>query len=139
MEFCGPSVTQMTGLRYVGLQKRTVRAYRLASKLYFEYLEHEHLEIPTTYHELDNSLARYIETMYLDDRPVTYAGHLLSALKRFYPRVRHQIPLAKQHLVNWKTSQRTAPSCSYACPGVHESCLFGFRCKRSPACCVIAT
>ena len=96
----------MRRLRFLGLQKRTVRSYKLALRLFFEYLDQEGFSLPSTYHELDNLLARYIEAMYFDDRPVTYAGHLLSALKRFYPRVRYKIPLAKQYFVNWKSAQK---------------------------------
>ena len=96
----------MTSLRFIGLQKRTVRSYKLALTNFFDYLQDEGIALPKTYHELDNLLAEYIELMYLDDRPVTYAGHLLSALKRFSPRVRHHIPLAKQYFVNWKSSQK---------------------------------
>ena len=106
MELCGPSFKTMTSLRFIGLQKRTIRSYKLALSGFFEYLDDENISLPKTYHELDNLLASYIELMYLDDRPVTYAGHLLSALKRFFPRVRHHIPLAKQYFVNWKSSQR---------------------------------
>eukprot|EP00434_Breviolum_minutum_P036994 symbB.v1.2.032787.t1/scaffold3970.1/size47191/2 len=69
---------------------------------YFVWLEQEAMPVPKTTRKLDDSLAEYLEHLFLDDRPIAYAGHTLSALKRFHPRIRWKIPLAKQYFSNWK-------------------------------------
>ena len=92
----------MTSLRFVGLKKRTLRSYNQALLNYFEWLEDEAMPLPQSTQKLDNSLALYLEHLFLDDRPIAYAGHTLSALKRFHPRLRWKIPLAKQYFSNWK-------------------------------------
>ena len=92
----------MTSLRFVGLKKRTLRSYNQALLSYFHWLEDEAMPIPQSTRALDESLALYLEHLFLDDRPIAYAGHTLSALKRYHPRLRWKIPLAKQYFSNWK-------------------------------------
>ena len=92
----------MTGLRFAGLKPRTLQSYKQALLSYFNWLEDEAMPMPQSTRQLDESLAQYLDHLFLDDRPITYAGHTLSALKRFHPRLRWKIPLAKQFFSNWR-------------------------------------
>ena len=97
-----PKSTPMSGLRFAGLKPRTLQSYKKALLSFFEWLEGEAMPIPQSTRQLDESLAQYLDHLFLDDRPITYAGHTLSALKRFHPRLRWKIPLAKQFFSNWR-------------------------------------
>ena len=108
VELRRPPVSPMTkrhrGLRFAGLTKRTVNVYQHALDLFFTYLEDECITLPSDYESLDHLLAAYIEIQYLDDMPITYSGHLLSALRRFLPQCRFHLPTARQWFANWKSS-----------------------------------
>ena len=93
----------MTSLRFVGLSPKTLRCYKAALNLFFEWLEDEDIDIPCAPRCLDDCLALYLEHLWLDDRPITYAGHLMSAFRRFHPQLRWKLPLAKQYFSNWKS------------------------------------
>ena len=90
-------------LRFVGLHVRTLRSYKKALLGFFQWLDDEDLPIPAKATHLDDLLARYLEHLWLDDINITYAGHTLSALRRFYPPLRYKIPTARQFFTNWKS------------------------------------
>eukprot|EP00435_Cladocopium_sp_Y103_P055568 s172_g18.t1 len=72
----------------------------------------EEEETPSTYRGLDRLLSDYLEHMWLDDEPITYAGHLLSGLRRYLPESRWRTPRAKQYFANWQSvhvSRQAAP------------------------------
>ncbi len=92
----------MTSLRFLGLQPKSLRAYQRALSHFFQWLDEEEEPIPHSFRSLDSKLAQYLEHLWLDDCHITYAGHTLSAFRRFYPQVRYKIPLARQYFVNWK-------------------------------------
>lgn len=100
----------MTTLRFLGLQPRTLRAYQRALGHFFDWLEEEEQPIPRNFRILDTALASYLEHLWLDDTNITYAGHTLSAFRRFYPQMRYKIPLARQYFVNWKTTHVPKPA-----------------------------
>ena len=100
----------MTTLQFAGLKPVTVRSYRQALRRFFKWLEAEEEETPATYSALDHLLSHYLEHMWLDDEPITYAGHLLSALRRFLPESRWRIPRAKQYFANWQTTHVSHPA-----------------------------
>ena len=87
-------------LRYAGLAKKTVAAHRRALSAFFSYLEDEEIEMPSKFHHLDRLIAQYLESLYLDVTPISYAVHLLSAFRRFVPQSRFKIPIAKQWFPN---------------------------------------
>jgi len=87
-------------LRYVGLQPRTLRAYRLALNNFLKFARLKDL----TCHKpraLDRALAEFINESFQEGDPLTYAGHLLSALKRFHPELKLKLPQASQYYRNW--------------------------------------
>lgn len=90
-------------LRFVGLHWRTLRSYRRALLSFFEWLDDEGIHIPAKTSQLDDVLAQYLEHLWLDDINITYAGHTLSAFRRFYPALRFKLPTAKQFFTNWKS------------------------------------
>lgn len=90
-------------LRFVGLHERSLRSYRRALLNFFRWLEEEEEQIPKRHSQLDDQLSRYFEHLWLDDVNITYAGHVLSAFRRFYPQLRYRLPVSRQFFSNWKS------------------------------------
>lgn len=102
----------MAGLQFAGLKPQTVRAYRRALQGFFDYLQDTNDELPASYRILDRKLSEYIEHLWMDDHPITYAGHLLSGLRRYLPEARWRVPRARQFFTNWQAthvSRQAAP------------------------------
>ncbi len=100
------------GLCFIGLKPKTLKCYENALRAFFHYLEEENIPIPTKRSRLDHLIAQFLEHLYLDDRPITYAGHTMSAFRRFYPQLRYKLPLSKQYFSNWRNvhvSQQATP------------------------------
>ena len=72
---------------------------------------------------LDDRLSQYLNHLWLDDINVTYAGHTLSAFRRFYPQLRFRLPVAKQFFSNWKSIY--APRQAVPMPAVVALALAG--------------
>lgn len=53
---------------------------------------------------LDKRLAEFIDMAYQEGEPISYAGHLLSAVKRFHPPMRMRLPTSSQYYRNWQRS-----------------------------------
>lgn len=90
-------------LRFVGLKPRSLASYKRAMSRFFDWLDEENITLPSKHRLLDELLARYLEHLWLDDINVTYAGHTLSAFRRFYPQLRFKLPVARQFFSNWKS------------------------------------
>ena len=84
-------------LQYAGLRPRTLRAYRTALK----FVCRRRLNISKP-HRLDQQVAEFIDLSYQEGEPMSYSGHLLSALKRFHPSLRLELPVASQYFRNWQ-------------------------------------
>ena len=92
----------MTGLRFLGLKPRTLQCYENALRNFFQWLEDESEDLPSRFTQLDRQVSQYLEHLWMDDVNVTYAGHLLSSLRRFHPQSRYRLPLSRQLFSNWK-------------------------------------
>ena len=135
---CGPSVpgTSLTNqvgcmkpkrsLRYIGLRPRTLRAYRTAIDRFLKFVNRKRLGIARP-HQLDRQLAEFIDISYQEGDPLSYAGHLLSAMKRFHPQLRLELPESSQFLRNWQrcyVPQRANPA-SWPLVEEHMALLLG--------------
>ena len=94
----------MASLQFLGLQKRSLKCYKRALHNFFTWLDSEEIPLPSSFSKLDLLVSQYIEHLWLDDVNVTYAGHTLSAFRRFYPQARFKLPVSKQYFSNWKNS-----------------------------------
>ncbi|CAE6967009.1 unnamed protein product [Symbiodinium sp. CCMP2592] len=68
--------------------------------------------LPRTYAELDEEVAEYINHLYQEGDSVSFAGWVLSGLKRFHPRCRGQLATSQLYLRNWQRvhlPKRTTP------------------------------
>lgn len=102
----------MAGLQFAGLKPQTVRAYRRALQGFFQYLTDTEDELPSNYRKLDSKLSEYIEHLWMDDHPISYAGHLMSGMRRYLPEARWRVPRARQFFTNWQSihvSRQAAP------------------------------
>lgn len=99
-------------LRFAGLHPRTLRAYRTAIDRFLKFVRRRHLRISRP-RQLDRQIAEFIDVSYQEGEPLSYAGHLLSAVKRFHPQLRLELPEASQFLRNWQrcyVPQRALPA-----------------------------
>ena len=90
-------------LRFVGLKPNSLKSYKSALSHFFEWMEQEHLPMPSSSARLDENVASFLNHLWLDDISITYAGHTLSALRRFLPQLRFKLPVARQFFSNWKS------------------------------------
>lgn len=93
----------MMSLRFVGLKPRALQSYKRALSNFFDWLDEENIDTPSKPSHLDETLAAYLEHLWLDDTNITYAGHTLSALRRFYPQLRFRLTVSRQFFSNWKS------------------------------------
>lgn len=63
--------------------------------------------------DLDLRVSELLEHMWLDDEPLTYAGRLMSGLKRFVPQLRWRLPRAKQYFSNWQSIHVTGQAARF--------------------------
>lgn len=82
-------------LRYAGLRAATVRAYHRAISDFLKFAKKKSVTMLKTSH-LDACAAEYLDMLFQEGDPISYGGHLLSALKRFHPQLRHRLPIATQ-------------------------------------------
>eukprot|EP00438_Fugacium_kawagutii_P031009 Skav224082 [mRNA] locus=scaffold942:224151:230115:+ [translate_table: standard] len=83
--------------------EKTLSSYKQAIRRFFEWLEDENFDIPSKPSILDERVASFLEHLWLDDINITYAGHTLSALRRFHPQLRYKLPVSRQFFSNWKS------------------------------------
>ena len=65
-------------LRYVGLEPRTLRAYRLALQNFLQFAKKKSFKFPSP-KRLDHVMNEFINDFFQEGDPISYAGHLLSA------------------------------------------------------------
>ena len=87
-------------IKYAGLQPRTLRAYRQALANFLHFAGKKAITAISA-RRLDRLLADFINAAFQEGDPLTYSGHLLSAIKRFHPELRLKLPVSSQYLRNW--------------------------------------
>ena len=139
-------------LRFAGLKPRTLRSYNKALLDYFVWLEQEAMPVPKTTRKLDDSLAEYLEHLFLDDRPIAHSVPWKGFTREFGGRYHLQSSISqigsksmwpgKQSLCLWKFWWRwqewqpaaknggSVPSCCWGMQPFCEpqkwwTCLFG--------------
>ena len=90
-------------LRYVGLEPRTLHAYRQALDNFLKFSKQKRLRCGSS-KKLDHAISEFINHSYQEGDPISYAGHLLSAIKRFHPEFKLKLPLSSQLYRNWVRS-----------------------------------
>ena len=128
-------------LQYAGLRPRTLRAYRTALDRFFKYVCRKKLSISKP-HRLDRQVAEFIDLSYQEGEPMSYSGRLLSALKRFHPALRLELPIASHYFRNWQRcyvpsravpahwelGSHDGPGSFTRVPGVRTTGGFGLQC-----------
>jgi len=81
-----------------------VCGYKRALLDFFRWPDDEE-PIPKRASVLDDLLSQYLEHLWLDGGiNITYAGHVLSALRRFYLQLRFKLPVSRQSSSNRKSA-----------------------------------
>jgi len=99
-------------LAQMGVSAKTELAYRKAVSRFFVYLQRLNLPLPQSFEELDLLVAEYINELFQEGDSVTYAGYLISGLKRYVPRCRYELHTAAVYFRNWRKNhiyQRATP------------------------------
>lgn len=68
---------------------------------FLKFVTRRSLKISTP-HRLDQQVAEFIDLSYREGEPMSYSGHLLSAIKRFHPALRLELPISSQFYRNWQ-------------------------------------
>ena len=98
-------MAQHTHLRFAGLQRRSLSAYKLALERFLAFAHRRDNDVIHAT-DLDYILAGYLKCMYQEGEPVSAAGHALCGIKRFVPELRVQLPTASQYFRNWQRCHR---------------------------------
>ena len=99
-------------LRYAGLSSGTLRAYTKAIDKFLLFSGKKKVTMLKRSH-LDKQVSEFINLCFQEGEPMSYSGHLLSALKRFYPHLRSSLPISTQFYKNWTKTyqpQRVVPA-----------------------------
>ena len=99
------AMVKRSSLKFAGLHHRTLRAYKAALDRFLSYLNRRKLRVNRP-HRLDAELAEFIDRAYQEGDPMSYSGHLLSAIKRFHPSLRMELPISSQYFRNWQRCYR---------------------------------
>ena len=118
-------------LRFAGLRRQTLRAYQNAMD---EFLFRHHLSSFTAIKpsKLDKLLGEHLNSMFQEGEPLSYAGHLLSALKRFHPQLRLRLPISSQYYKNWCKTYTPSRAVPASFPLVEAMLGVSFQ-RRNPA------
>lgn len=82
-------------------------------KRFFDFFDDENLPFPVSHKDLDLRVSELLEPVWLDDKPLTHAGRLMSGLKRFVPQLRWRLPRAKQYFSNWQSIHVTGQAARF--------------------------
>ena len=105
-------MTRRRSLRFAGLHPRTLKSYRLAIDRFLKFLKRKNLSVKSP-RRLDARMAEFIDLSFQEGDPISYAGHLLSAVKRFHPELRLCLPRSSQYFRKWQrcyTPSRAIPA-----------------------------
>ena len=72
------------------------RSLRYAGR-FLKFVNKKHLKISKP-RQLDRQIAEFIDVSFQEGEPLSYSGHLLSAVKRFHPQLRLDLPESSQFL-----------------------------------------
>ena len=89
-------------VKYESIRASTVVRYKVAVRKFFAFLAMFHLAIPGSFEDLDSQAGEYINFLYLDDRPLSWANDFLCGLKRLYPRSRRHLDTASSWFRFWQ-------------------------------------
>ena len=99
-------------LKNMGIRPRTLKLYRFEVSQFFAYLSAFGEPLATSYPQLDSQVAEYINHLFQEGEAISRAGWLLSGIRRFYPRIRRELPVSQQWYLNWTrthTPERATP------------------------------
>ena len=109
------------GLKYRGITSKTRQRYEKQISIFFTYLERYKIDTPSSFRDLDEQLASYIDNMFMNGEPIGYAGDLISGISRFTPAARLRIPITRLWFRNWQREVvrvRALPIPAHVCKGM---------------------
>ena len=96
--------TTKTHLKWLGISAETNRRYKAAVKRFFEYFELRFIKKPKSIKGLRYAAAEFVNFVYQDDRPLDWAEHFLSGMKRLHPESKPALDTAQLYYNNWRKS-----------------------------------
>lgn len=107
-DFKSFDMPKLKHLKNMGIRPRTLKLYRFEVSQFFTYLDVFRLDMAASYHQLDELVAEYINHLFQEGEAISRAGWLLSGLRRFYPRIRRELPVSQQWYLNWTRAHTPA-------------------------------
>jgi integrase len=101
-------------LKYVGLKAVTLARYKTAVSRYFEWLRLSENPRPRTYAEVEHATAEFINFLYQDERPLSWASTFLSGFRRLCPTLRSCLTTAALYTRNWSDSVERVKAFPYS-------------------------
>ncbi len=96
-----PGIVRTSTLRYEGLKPVSKNRYFAQLRRFFLYLRVMGKPMPSDAEDLDDVLAEYIDMCWQEDGSHGAVSQLYSALTRFLPRLKHNLPVSLRFLKNW--------------------------------------
>ena len=93
---------QIGRLKDRAVSKKSLKRYRHAMKLFFEFLEQKGTAMPDSIEDLDEQLAEFIEDLWMGGEPLFWAQTAIAALPHFIPRMRYRCLAASRQVKTWK-------------------------------------
>ena len=82
----------------------TRKRYEDAMKRFFDWMQRQNLEIPSTIQELDEALCHFLETLWNEGDPQSWAGDCLSGVSSEGPSARGSLKDSWKLLSIWQRS-----------------------------------
>ena len=95
---------QKVHLKYIGVTQRTHKDYKTALHRFYAFVDFRFSKKPCSPSAMRFAASEFVNFLYQDDRPISWAGNFLSGMKRFHPSLKPSLDLAQQYHTNWSRS-----------------------------------
>ena len=91
-------------LKYLGISDTTKKNYKIGLRRFFYWVKFCLVKPPRSQGELRYACAEFVNFLYQDDRPMSWAKDFLSGWKRFYSSQKGVLDEANKYYNNWSNS-----------------------------------
>jgi integrase len=94
-------LVRKTHIKYEALKETSLRRYKVAVQRFFQWRKSAGFSLPNSLSQLDFQASEFINYLYLDERPLGWAGDFVAGIKRLYPRCRKHLDTTGAYYKNW--------------------------------------
>ena len=110
----GSTMTR-THLKYVGLKQITLNRYNAAVTRFFTYLKLTETPFPRTVAEIEYATSEYVNFLYQNEDPLSWASTFLSGIRRLCPQCKPCLSTAALYARNWSDSVERIKAFPFTC------------------------